>query len=183
MKGFVGDCLLWNSHTDISSCKTPKYTYNEWLRLQAVIFNISKFLWVYVTVQWLAGPKAWHGAVKPEETTLPVSWAVMSKLLPEEHKQWQHVVEPGHKRPQASISPHRLRQPVTQKHTRHARWVSRHTQEPSWHDAFPFRFPAYGHNERVILGKMSMGFGVVRRVGKSLLSSTHCRGRKGTSIS
>lgn len=152
---------------------------SKWLRLQSVIFNISKFLWVYVTVQWLAGPKAWHGAVKPKETTLPDSWAATTRGT-------QAVAACCRTRPQKATGqyyPHRLRKPVTQKHTRHARWVSKHTQGPSWHDAFPFRFPAYRHNEQVILGKMSMSFGVVRRVGKSLLSSTHCRGRKGTSIS
>ncbi len=77
----------------------------------------------------------------------------------------------------------RLRPPVAQKHMQHARRVSRHRQEPSWHDPFLFPFPPDRHNERVMFGKMLASFGVVQRVGKSLLSSTHCRGRKGASLS
>lgn len=129
--------------TNLRSCKTSKFIYDEWLRLQPVIFNKSKFLWVCVTVQWLAGPKAWHGAVKPEETTLPVLYSCFlsgNGWSQATARAAQAVAGCSRTRPQnkkavtiyfgiltSSQHYHRwLRPPVAQKHTRHARRVSRH---------------------------------------------------------
>lgn len=79
-----------------------------------------------------------------------------AKLGPGKQGPSLHVVEPGHREPQGSITTANHKTTSCSKTHTTCRTGTSQRQEPSWHDTLQFPFPPDGHNERVILGETSI---------------------------